>query len=123
MAFVSFVSVTNILEISSPLSYPLNKPIRSDKASVRLAGGGRRSETVGAAAVQTINLSFKHLESTDVQALRDWVLNVAQWDAVPFTYSDENGIPWKVVIISEEFNPIQVSYLYYELNIDLEVVP
>lgn len=92
------------LQFTSNLSYPTEEIITSVQVSEETNCGIPRVQTLGSSDIFVVNLTFNRLAIADRSALLYWLQSVVYWKALPFEYTNENGLVRTVRAWTTEFN-------------------
>lgn len=106
-----------------PVRAPLALPTIGGQATIPLAGGGERIETVGKNARREIVLTWSSISLDELTAMRDWFDDVVSWAITPFAYHDPTGLQLSVRgPLPQDWEPQWVDYNKYTVTIKLKVV-
>lgn len=121
MAYPKFVLDANVLQFTTGIQFPVEKPIEKIQAQDRTACGSLEVEKLGP-NLNTRRIHFKNLPQADYEALRNWYDNIADGAVNPFTFYDEEGKPWTVIITTPKIRFPQTWHHRYTVTLDLEIV-
>jgi len=113
----------NVLQFTSDLAYPVGDVVSTVQLMDETNSGVPRVQTLADDDVVIINLTFDRINLTDREALLNWLQQVVNWQATPFTYTDQYNVSRQVMVYSTEFNFPIVSTNYATGTISLRVLP
>ena len=116
---VTFTLGSNVLTLSSGITYPVQAPREQVQALDRTAAGALEVESLGT-IIQRLTLGLRNQSSATYAALINWFDIIAAGAANSFTYTDPDGVD-HVVRWTNAFNFAE-SKAGYSGSIELEVV-
>jgi hypothetical protein len=88
---ITFTLGTNVLTLSSGITYPVRAPREQVQAMDRTAAGTLEVESLGA-IIKRLTLGLRNQSSADYAALVNWFDNIAAGAANAFTYTDPDAV-------------------------------
>lgn len=122
-AITYFQYGTDVVIFDACPDYPFTQPEDSGQSGIQLASGRFRVETVGAVSLKEYFLNWSSLSKSEVDATYNFLKNVVNWSAIPFSFSIANiDVGSTSVIVKPGFiwNPQLIAYNKYSLQITLQ---
>jgi hypothetical protein len=109
---ISFELGLLTLDFERNISYSSHSPEKSHQVIDMNAAGGKIVQTLAPEPTRDFILVWNKMPESDFLGLENWIKNVVNYAAVPFTYNDENGVAWSVRYVSGQFDfqPEQGNY-------------
>lgn len=122
MAYPTFTSGASSFVFVDTVALPTRRPLEKIQARDRTAAGSLQVEDLGVSSIRSFPLTIMGLTAAEMAELETWWDTIANGALNEFTYSDENGVSYQVLWVSDQLSFIEVDSGIYNGEIMLEVV-
>lgn len=121
MAIPTFTLGGNVLQFTQGIQLPSNSPKHKIQVDDRTAGGTLQIEDLGVSYQRKI-LNFRGMLKAKYAELETWHDTIANGKANTFTYSDEVGDSFTVILMTDPLNFLENRNGFLDGDLELEVV-